>query len=391
MREFNIHLFAEQIENISTPKIPDETHFWLVRTKGGCFYQEFVNEDFVALGWNRIDQKTSFSKETLDVLKDEMKEIYDEKRPGNPINKCKRFIEEVSAGDYILIPNEGSSMFAICKAGEYYEENYSSDFELEQIAKLDSGEPDIKCPYKKRRRVQVLLQISAKRLGLKLIKATSSYHGISSLDEYAEDILNCVYNCYEYKGDIVYTINIAKQSQIKAREFSRLMYSITEMFCEIVTDEDAVSVKMSLSSPGRVIVKLQSGFRIIKKSAPVFLILYFLAFGGSGFGFEFNGAVDDIIEAVKAVRMMNIEVEKAEADLEGQRLDNYKKMVDLMVACNDSDLDIEKIQTQMVILNELSGTLRFENNEQFAIEEPEEVPEEESEETDEETTDSTEE
>lgn len=34
--------------------VPDETRFWMIRTKKGYFYNEFIKEGFVALGWNII-------------------------------------------------------------------------------------------------------------------------------------------------------------------------------------------------------------------------------------------------------------------------------------------------------------------------------------------------
>lgn len=145
------------------------------------------------------------------------------------------------------------------------------------------------------------------------------------------------------------------------------MYSITELFCEIVTDEDTVSVKMNLNSPGRIVVKLKNVFQYLKKNAAPLLIAYFLIFGGSGFGFEFEGVADKIIEILKLIRMNDIDIKKAQADLEGQQLENYKKLVELISACNDSNLDIEKIEEQMQIVNELNSTLQFENNLSFAI------------------------
>ena len=119
---------------ISIPIIDADTQFWLIRTNGGKFYNEFINNEFVALGWNRITKATTFSRSTIDSLKEEIKRLYNENRPGNAINKCNRFINEVHEGDYALIPNEGGTEFAICKLGNYYEvETYDYEYEMDKL------------------------------------------------------------------------------------------------------------------------------------------------------------------------------------------------------------------------------------------------------------------
>lgn len=44
----------DAIENFSVPIIPPTTHFWMIRTKKGYFYNEFLSKRFVALAWNNI-------------------------------------------------------------------------------------------------------------------------------------------------------------------------------------------------------------------------------------------------------------------------------------------------------------------------------------------------
>ena len=51
----------------------------MLRTKAGYFYREYVQNNFVALGWNLITENTNL-KDT-EVLRDVLAELYDEKRP----------------------------------------------------------------------------------------------------------------------------------------------------------------------------------------------------------------------------------------------------------------------------------------------------------------------
>ena len=40
------------ILNYKIPEIPEDTRFWMIRTKKGYFYNEFIGKKFVALAWN---------------------------------------------------------------------------------------------------------------------------------------------------------------------------------------------------------------------------------------------------------------------------------------------------------------------------------------------------
>ena len=45
---------GDYLNTFKIPNIPDDTNFWLIRSKGGYFYNEFISQKFVALGWNYI-------------------------------------------------------------------------------------------------------------------------------------------------------------------------------------------------------------------------------------------------------------------------------------------------------------------------------------------------
>lgn len=361
---------GEYLNNVVIPDIPIETNFWLIRTKSGYFYDEFVNEKFVALGWNHITKSTSFDKKNVEILKDQIKERYGDLRPGVAVNKCIRFIEEVKPGDYVLIPNVGGSKVTIGILGEYYEEDLDYIKELVAIKKIENGESEIgkvKCPYRKRRHMEIVMTVSSKRLGYKILKGMSSYHGISDMNDYAIDILNCVYDCYTYKDNMMCSLNIAKKNPIKARELSKLMYGVTELFCDL-TDEDLVSVTVNLNSPGKITVVLENGYKYLKKGAIPLLAIYLFVFGGSGFGFEFPGLAGGIINTIKDYRTMDIEIQTEKAELKGKQLENYKTAIEVIKMSEDADVDIDvdKVLNDLELVNELNDSLKFESNEEFA-------------------------
>lgn len=358
------------LNSAKIPEIPGDTNFWMMRAKSGFFYDEFVKDEFIALGWNYVDSKTSYDKENLERVKEGIKHWYGDKVPTTAINKCRRFIEEFKEGDYIVIPNKGSTKIAICKVGKYFEnESLDTRKEIQEIKKIENKEYEIgsvKCPYRKRRKVDVLLQVSTKRIGHKLLKAIGSYHGLNDMNEYATDILNCLYDCYVFQENIMFSINVAKKDPIGARELSKLMYGVSEVFCEL-TDEENVSVTINLNSPGKVTVWLQKGYNALKKGAPTLLILTLVLFGGGAEGIvNFNGLLPGVIETVKEIRLMDIEEKKAEEELKGQQLDNYLKAMELIEKSGENEIDVEKVLKNLEFLTEIGGDLEFESNRKFA-------------------------
>ena len=371
--------FGEYLNNVVIPDIPSDTNFWLVRSKSGYFYDEFISGRFVALGWNYITKDTSFDKKNIEILKDQIKERYGDLRPGVAVNKCVRFIEEVKSGDYVLIPSVGGTEVTIGILGDYYEEDFDYLDELVAIKKIENRETEIgkvKCPYKKRRHMNKIMAISSQRLGYKILKGMSSYHGISNMNEYAIDILNCIYDCYTYNDNMMYSLNIAKKEPIKARELSKLMYGVTELFCNL-TDEDLVSVTVNLNSPGKITVVLENGYQKLKKGAIPVLAIYLFVFGGSGFGFEFPGLAGGIINTIKEYRTMDLEVELKEADLKGKQLKNYKEALEVIKMSKESDvdIDIDKVLKDLELVDGLNDSLKFESNQQFATSDKKDIEE----------------
>ena len=368
MNEVTLIEMGQYLKEFEIPDIPEDTNFWLVRTMSGYFYGEFIDEGYVALGWNYITQNTSFDDKNIKILKDDIKERYGDKRPGVAVNKCIKFIETVKSGDYVLIPNAKSTEVTIGILGEYYEEDYDYIKELIADKKIENKEAEIgkvKCPYCKRRKMTKILTISSRRLGYKVLKGMSSYHGLSDMNEYDVDILNCIYNCYTYKGDMMYSLNIAKKDPIKARELSKLMYGVTELFCDIA-DEDLVTVTINLNSPGKLTVALKKGYETVKKSYRPLIGIFLLVFGGSGFGFEFPGLTGGVINTIEEYRTIDVDVEIKKEELKGKQLENYKTAMEVIQMSKDTGVDMDKVLGDLKIIDELNESLKFESNEEFA-------------------------
>lgn len=54
MNELNLESL---IDNMNIPIFNGETKFWLVRSNGGAFFDEFISQNYIALAWNDINQE----------------------------------------------------------------------------------------------------------------------------------------------------------------------------------------------------------------------------------------------------------------------------------------------------------------------------------------------
>ena len=347
--------------------ISDNKRFWMVRTKKGFFFDEFIDNNYVALGWNTITQENDFGKSQEEVLKESIKNWYGDSRPAGAINKCKSFIYDIHVGDYILIPNSGSEKIAIARAGEYYEdEKKGVKDELDVIPKIDNDEKEIikvKCPYRKRRHIEVLKIISPALMSYNLRQAISNYHGLSNIDKYGEYILNCLYDCYIYKDNLNIAINVKQKNPLKPRQISKLLYSFTEFVCSI-SDVDNISTTINLNSPGSVRMKLKNAVLNITKAKWPLIFIFIAITGGKVKDAELPGIIGTIREA----KMLNITVEKEKIELEKekeevktQQIENMAKVLELYKAAEEEGVDIEYILQQLETLNSLNEDLQFQS------------------------------
>lgn len=366
--------------NFSVPVIPDNTRFWMIRTQGGYFYNEFIAKRIVALAWNNIDNNTDFSEQSKDRLHDDiLLNFPDISRPSTVVNKCKNFMHEVKEGDILVIPNKGSRYVTFAYAGEYFEDNSKTvaleKAVIERIKNRDVDINDVSCPYKKRRHIKLLRTVSSEDINYSLYRAISSYHGISNLDDYAKHILNELYNAYIFHGDASIVYNIRKQTPITPRELSNLIYGNLEPLTQIIPEEN-ISTQISLNSPGDVVYMLKNIYDFAKDNwTAIFALLIFLG-GGSAFTFHVPGIIDivkSIINVPNEIKQKSVETEMKELELLSKKFEFYNKI-------KSSGITPEDLMAPLEALSAATSSLQAEpiilgNEESSILQEVSEVPE----------------
>lgn len=60
---------------LDIPSIKNDTNFWMVRAKRGFFFDEFIRNEFIAIGWNSVTKAKSLN-ECLAILFHNWAELY---------------------------------------------------------------------------------------------------------------------------------------------------------------------------------------------------------------------------------------------------------------------------------------------------------------------------
>jgi len=356
------------------PEIAEDTHFWMIRTKRGYFYNEFIGKKFVALAWNNITEETDFSDESKEGLKDSIVLNYPEiKRPSTVINKCNSFINEVKENDILVIPSEKSKFITFAIAGEYFEdESKTVGVEKTVINRIDHKDVeinDVSCPYRKRRRIIPVRTVKSEEINYSLYRAISNYHGISNLDNYSRYILSMLYNVYSYQNNINIIFNVRKKGPIGPRLLSGVLYGATNYLCDIGINEAKISAQVNINSPGPIdfsIVDIYNWFST--NYLPIFG-LFVVAGGGSFLTFKLPGVpqiIKDILTVPNEIRKSKSEAEKLELEVMQKKLELVEKIksaginpADLSkslndIICNAAALDVQPIETVDINPNDVA-------------------------------------
>lgn len=337
-------------------KIMDSTvRFWIVRTKGGCFYKEFINKKFIALAWNTIDSNELLKLKTLknkkriakerEKLENNIKTNYPkDKEVTQSLNKCIRFFCEMKEGDIVMIPSAKSKDISFAVVGKYYENNDCTyNKEIEIIDRIDSNNDygiEVKCPYKKRREITLIKTIEGVKLNIHLREALASYHGLSNIDKYSDFVLGSIYNIYLWENRVNIVFNVEKKDEVGALEFSQFIQNSTKIL-SLLDDNIKVLTRSNVNCPGELILVVKACDNIIANLASPKLywkiLLIWFAIGNGKIGkFEFPSLPNIIMELGEHNSKM--ESEKLDRELKKKQIEK-------------EDIEVKEEQKKLQILD----------------------------------------
>lgn len=362
---------------LDIPSIKNDTNFWMVRAKRGFFFDEFIRNEFIAIGWNSVTKamiSQNLTRSQSDRLKASIKATYDESKPGTSLNKCIRFCYELKAGDIAVIVDNNRVAFAYI--GEYYEEQSPTlTVELEkevhqQIAKANPNVDKFDCPYIKRRKISVIKVLSADDTISPYLQSAiaRNWHSLSDLNEYSDLVLSGCFDTYIFMDKLTVTFRVRTKDEINVLDLSNFVLCAAKLLSE--DHPERVHVKTTLHSPGDIILQIGDFFQ----QNPLLLpICYMAIFGGKIENYEFNsllGVIKGIVNHKYEKDKRNIELRKlsAEADLAeqqalGQKLENIETMRQLQLFSIDAyaaplataakNLDIQPSSATIIDITEI--------------------------------------
>ena len=362
---------------LDIPSIKNDTNFWMVRAKRGFFFDEFIRNEFIAIGWNSVTKamiSQDLNRSQSDRLKASIKATYDESKPGTSLNKCIRFCYELKAGDIAVIVDNNRVAFAYI--GEYYEEQSPTlTVELEkevhqQIAKANPNVDKFDCPYIKHRKISVIKVLNADDTISPYLQSAiaRNWHSLSDLNEYSDLVLSGCFDTYIFKDKLTVTFRVRTKDEINVLDLSNFVLCAAKLLSE--DHPERVHVKTTLHSPGDIILQIGDFFQ----QNPLLLpICYMAIFGGKIENYEFNsllGVIKGIVNHKYEKDKRNIELRKlsAEADLAeqqalGQKLENIETMRQLQISSIDAyaeplataakNLDIQPSSATIIDITEI--------------------------------------
>ena len=360
MDEINELLIEKMKQSIYAVQVPNRCSFWMIRTKSGAYYNEYIEQNYIAIGWNAI-RRSDILQYNDEKMRQIIEASYEDKRPGAAISKCHSFVETMQIGDLVMILGEKRVAFAII--GEYFEKGDIQNCitkELEADVQIAAGfhkQNKIECPYVKRRKIQIIKELEESRLTPMLARAMLNHHSLSEIDDYAIPVLNTCFDLYVYDGETHVVFRVSTRNKIKGRDFATFCYYITEIFSTLNGDED-VSITTNLNSPGDYAVAFSQGMDFIQAHWFAFLFIFAVLFGGS---YEKDGMKTEIPSIRGGIKWLcnrkhdaeikGLEAEKLKKEIDGIDLDNELKRIQIARERENSDLqkmptdpELEKLQ-----------------------------------------------
>lgn len=272
--------FENELLEIDFLTISDNTKYWFVRAgQRAEFYDDFRINNFISIGHNSVDLETLNSidnkfKTSLDILKDRYKIIFnntytdklkktddfkkmetneqekeiEKTRRSSTIaaNKTFSFIEEMDIGDYVFVPNKGTSSFLI---GMVISDVTTTDINHKF---LDKENEYVFSNYIKKRRVAWIKTLPVNELPEKLLWIQNAHKAIFDITNNANDINPLLSNEYIYKGKAHLKINVESQKSINSTTWLQYQILVNKAAGNRANE---LYQKPNVQSPGQIIIE----------------------------------------------------------------------------------------------------------------------------------------
>ena len=256
--QYNIEQLGSLVSNLNTDK-----RYWFFRSMGGTFFEEFVEDGFIAIGSDDIllkdlKQLPLPENQARTNLKVVMREKYydiSKTQLAKAVGQIIKFYRNLTIGDVIVVPNFQSKKYAI---GIVKSEMY------EDCSKHEEG----KCQFAKRRKVKWLHTIERYQFDPKFLLCLGNQQTMSCLDDYADFIDRKIEPLYT-KGDNTYLVLRVNQDKGLSWDDFCLFSDLGELFKAVSRDNginaDLTKIRMTVNvqSPGDIMMVCPEGMKYL--------------------------------------------------------------------------------------------------------------------------------
>lgn len=240
-------LVKEIVEALKIPVVESTQKIWFFRTNGGTFYFDYRLNDYIALGWDKIDEDFICDKQIKwNVKKEVVKDLYpDELRPGLILGQLHSFYNEMKEGDFIVIPSYGTKKISIGILG-----NIAGEMKHKVL-----GEDYVKCNYTHKRKVSWIKEVELLQ-DVYLFKALRAQQTISDITNCGNMVFRNLYPYYISDDEVHLTLQkttVSEYSLATNIKIQTAFYSIVKEISALYgadNIEEKIRLKTAVGSPG---------------------------------------------------------------------------------------------------------------------------------------------
>lgn len=229
--------------------------YWFIRSESGLYYENFIEGNFVGIGWDYFDNLEYIKTETKDNFIEAIKKAYKDERAGYVYGQINRFVSEISIGDIVMVPSKDSKLISF---GEIVSDAYIEPVPPQKEQKKQDKK--VVCEFKKRREVKWLKEIRKSELDPYLYKLIYTQGTVSNVTKFYSDFIDRTIHSFFVKGDKAHLVlHVKKSKNIKVRELLPFIDSTSSAIESLLSSKKVdnqnkknVEIKLNVQSPGPV-------------------------------------------------------------------------------------------------------------------------------------------
>lgn len=326
LRELGVDIFSEN------------RRYWFIRTQGGLYYDNFVNECYVGIEWDEVSDLNLIKNCDEEKLRLQVANYYPKvEKPGYPVKQILRFANEIKKGDIVLIPNEKSQWLHI---GQFLEDEmyiFEEDYDFEDVLEAHYEGHEKKQILKKRRKVQWITSFKRSDWDPYLHRIIFAYGPVSCADDYSMYIDRMLSQFYIKGNEAYFTYKVNKKKNIPYNKMLKflnnndeIMQYINKYSPNLQVNSEQIVLKISVQSKGPV--QLKGAVRDVLIIGLIIGALFGTNMKFKIIGLEYNVQTDGLPGLLNCVKEL-IEGQDGEGDKEEliQKLNEDKESLQLIL------------------------------------------------------------